>query len=235
MLDRNKKGSTTMKNKTRRITLLTILATIGFNALCDAKTAPLETLNTPHSLRIMATGLDLILKTEPIWKPLQIDVDPDVLSKLKKDKTKCTISIKDVEVKYVLAWMIHFAGANATVREDGSIYITTSDKLSEGDQVFECYKEINGKWAIELEKELRGKTHGQNLKDAPVSMYVQSLNDIYGIPVIIDPMLLVGGELRKKITTSVETDCSCGKALASVLKQVGLTYKLQGGVVFITK
>jgi hypothetical protein len=171
----------------------------------------------------------------PAWKPLQVDVDPDLLSKLTKDDTECTISVHNVEIKYVLAWIIHFADANATVRDDGSIFIAGRDTLKQSDPIFACYKETEGNWFNELTKKLDGKSYAINLTDASIDGYLKTAHLTYGLPMIVDPALVKDDYHVAKVTIHGESSESCGEQLTFALRQVGLVYKLQGGVVFITK
>jgi hypothetical protein len=216
-----------------------IIIFLWLSCLCHVFAAPAATLqeklDTPLSLQMHATGLDTILELSPVWKPLEIQADPTLLCELRKNKLRCSIHIRDVDVKYVLGWMIHLAGANGEIRDDGSIRIADRDAVKKNDPRFECYKETEGEWRDALGKVLEKKAFQQNLANAPVGSYLTLMGAMYGLPVLIDPKVIEDKTMRVEILFEGGSEMTVAEQIQAVLGRAGLIYKVQGGVLFITK
>lgn len=220
-----------------QLTLSTLAIFIATHSTCYAESSGHESFNTPCTLNVKNSSLDDVFNAlcmQLKYNEIRIDVDSEVHSKLKKDKIVCTCRFRNIETKYVLAWLIHLAEVNATIRDDGSVYVATTSTLKESDPIFECYKETKGKWHDKLKKKLEGKAFETNMTDDSLGGYLQSFQLKYGISMIVDPSVN-DDYMKAKVTVQGGTEGSCGDQLTLALKQTSLTYKLQGGVIFITK
>jgi hypothetical protein len=197
-----------------------------------AEAVPQEKLSDPCSLEVMEMSLSTAL--DICSQSLPVDVDPDLLASLNDGDATVTVSIPNLEGRYVLAWLVHFADAHATVREDGRVYVAADKKLRANDPTFDCYKETEGPWLDPLEKALKIKVN-IDLKDSGAGMVLRLMASQMGVSMIIDPAVLRTGDLNEKCTLSTEEGATAKDALAAVLGQAGLTYVLQGGVIYISK
>lgn len=209
---------------------------MALQSISLAEPASKDVLDEPHSLACYNASTSKVIGTELFWKPLQFNLDPDVQSALEKDQAVCTMFFYGADFKYVLAWVIHAADANATFRDDGSIYIAPKEKLKVCDPVFACFRDTEGPWVDELSKQLHEDAIEETLTEDTFIKYLNSFHNRYlGLSFVVDPTLPVDEVYNAKVGAHVGAEGTCGDELASVLKQVGLTYKLQGGAVLISK
>lgn len=212
----------------------TILLSLSFAEQFSESTQ--EMLDHPITLMTRSIDIKTTLALSGIWEPIKLEVDPEIFPEDWSKILSTSISVRDVDKKYILSWLINFADAHATIRDDQSIYITTPKKLEINDTIFECYKETEGDWVGKLTKKLEMRSPEVRLNGCSVMEYIDLQANLLGFSFLIDPEVLCDKELRtNKISIQVNSDKSCGEELKFVLNQSGLIFKLQGGVLFITK
>ncbi|WP_372806252.1 hypothetical protein [Pontiella sp.] len=216
-----------------------IVVLLWLGSLCTGVAAPASTmhekLETPLSLHMHKMGLDSIFELSPLWTPLEIQVDPELVSALGKSRRRCSIQVRDVEAKYLLGWMIHLAEARGEIADDGTIRVASRSAVKINDPLFECYKETGGEWRDALDQVLRKHALEQNFAHAPVDAYLTLVGAMYGLPVLIDPKVIEDKATELKVSFEGGSEMTIAEQIQAVLGLAGLSYKLQGGVLFISK
>jgi hypothetical protein len=135
--------------------------------------------------------------------------------------------------RYFLGWMFHLFDLTGRV-EDNTLVVSKAEEMSE---LFRCYQETNGYWKESLDASLMKEVSitGTNRNAEQAFSYLSCLTDV---PLLLDRPLLPNEHnffpppLDKRITLAF-TNAPVGEVISSMLSDLGLTNRIQGGVVFI--
>ena len=144
-----------------------------------------------------------------------------------------TYGLEMLPKRYFLGWMFHLFDLTGRV-EDNTLVVSEAGEMSE---LFGCYQETNGPWKESLDAALMKEVSitGTNWNAEQAFSYLSCLTDL---PLLLDRPLLPNEHnffpppLDKSIALAF-TNAPVGEVISSILSDLGLTNRVQGGVVFI--
>jgi len=190
-------------------------------------------LCSPTSISVYIRGPRKVFEYLSLTLNIDFQIDPDVFRRKSwRDTPKYLVIVSEVQPKYVISWMLFFAKARGKV-EGNTVTITTQSKLQANDLIFECYKETSGPWVENLMRSLENSV-SLHLNSVPVVDVIRMISRVAGLSVIADSGGLPDNALWTRVSVKAEHRSS-GEVLRDVLNQANLTFKIQGGVILITK
>lgn len=149
----------------------------------------------------------------------------------RKTGVRCTF--RGTEIRQVVAWVVKFLDGTARI-EDGTLVVRPKSEQPSSDPVFECTEETDGAWKAPLERQLVTPMGGplEGIRD--FNPWVKVIAEKAELSLILDPRLSLSSAEMPALPQGANGQ-PWGDLLKSGLKGMGLTYRLQGGVVFITK
>ena len=164
---------------------------------------------------------------------IPFDVSPKLFPANKADDPQLKCKFQDAEIRYIVSWVVRFLDATAKV-ENGTVIVRPRSEQPVSDPVFDCSNETEGEWKKRIEKGLLTPlTYSFNEKFA-FDQWAEFIAHKANVPLVIDPTLFASDRRTAKIGLDVKTQ-PCGEVLRSGLASVGMTYRIQGCVVFVTE
>jgi len=135
--------------------------------------------------------------------------------------------------RYFLAWMLHLYNLAGRV-EDDTLVVT---KNGESAEVFQCFKEPDGSWRKQVDAALQ-RPVTITATNCEVGQSLSFLSVKTDAPLLLDRPLMANERnffpfpLDRKVDFAF-TNVPLAEVIFSVFKPLGLTYQVQGGVIFI--
>ena len=145
-----------------------------------------------------------------------------------------TAGFRNLPKRYFLGWMFHLFNLAGRVEDDTLVVIKSEKSTAD----FKCFQETDGPWRKQVDAVLQVPVTftGTNCNAGDLLSFLSFKTDA---PLLLDRSLMADDHnvfpppLDRGIDL-VYTNAPLAEVLSSVFKRLVLTYRLQGGVIFIT-
>lgn len=221
------------KGEVMRATIVAMLLVAASQSRAEPTNAPPNWLHAKTTFTLVAPwDAQGLLNYACTRSGMPFNVSPKLLPANGAPKVGLVCNFRDTEVRYIIAWVARFL--DATVRiEDGTIHVRPRIEQPTNDPIFECTEETEGEWKAMVEGRLLTRLAYDSPDSLPFDKWIKAIGEKAEFPLIVAPPVGLPDTTQPTLQLST-AEQTCAELLTSALGTIGMTYRIQGGVVFIT-
>lgn len=163
---------------------------------------------------------------------MPFDISPKLFPATNAAPSGLVCNFRNTEVRYIMAWVVKFLNATARL-ETGTIVVRPALEQPGNDPIFDCTEETEGEWKPLIERSLLTPLIHHATNTLTFGQWIKTIAEKAECPLIVAPPLGLPGTRQPTLPLNADGQ-TCGALLKSGLETIGMTYRIQGGVVFIT-